>query len=332
MSSAKDSRNLTIGLGLARANSPPSAEAQSVDVSKRTMAGAVGSVSRSLNQFQQEMKTTRDLIAAGHAIIELDPSLVDPSILQDRLGSSAQELSILADSINVHGQQVPILVRHHSTEPNRYQIAYGHRRLAACQLLGRSVLAIVRQLDDTALLVAQGQENTARKNLSFIERALFALRLEERGIGRESIMAALSTDKTELSKLISVAASVPADIISGIGPAPKAGRPRWVRLAKGIKTEAQIKSVRDEMTTLRFVNSSSDERFMLAFAASKTSASRSSEPLSVRAGDGQNLAMTHRMGKRLNIIIDEEKNPQFGQYLVDAIPALFEQFRTSPKP
>jgi len=63
----------------------------------------------------------------------------------------------------------------------------------------------VRSLDDHQLVVAQGVENSARRDLSFIERAMFAKALEDAGYERPVIMASLSTDKTELSKMISVA-------------------------------------------------------------------------------------------------------------------------------
>lgn len=46
-----------------------------------------------------------------------------------------------------------------------YQAAYGHRRLCAARELGIPVKAIVRVLDDHALVMAQGKENAERRNL-----------------------------------------------------------------------------------------------------------------------------------------------------------------------
>jgi ParB family transcriptional regulator, chromosome partitioning protein len=40
--------------------------------------------------------------------------------------------------------------------------------------LGQPVRALVRDFDDAALVMAQGQENGARRDLSFIEKANFA--------------------------------------------------------------------------------------------------------------------------------------------------------------
>jgi ParB family chromosome partitioning protein len=138
----------------------------------------------------------------------------------------------LVQSIAENGQEVPILVRRHPNDEDRYQIAYGHRRLQAVKLLGLKVQAIVRKLDDTDVVIAQGIENSARRNLSYIERAVFALNLELKGFERPVIMKALSTDKTELSKLISVAKAIPAEIVRSVGAAPGIGRRRWMALAQ----------------------------------------------------------------------------------------------------
>ena len=54
------------------------------------------------------------------------------------------------------------------------------------------------------LVLAQGKENSERRDLSFIERAMFAVHLEERGFDRNVVMAALSVDKSEAAKLFAV--------------------------------------------------------------------------------------------------------------------------------
>ena len=57
--------------------------------------------------------------------------------------------------------------------------------------------AIVRALSDDELIIAQGVENSAREDLSFIERAVFALRLETAGRNRVVIQQALAIDRAE---------------------------------------------------------------------------------------------------------------------------------------
>lgn len=72
------------------------------------------------------------------------------------------------------------------------------------------------------MVIAQGKENYDRRDLSF-ERAVFAQRLEDKGFNRNVLMAALSVDKHEIAKLLSVARSMPTSIVQSVGPAPKAG-------------------------------------------------------------------------------------------------------------
>ena len=56
-------------------------------------------------------------------------------------------------------------------------IVFGHRRAKVARDLGINVRAVVKPLADIEHVIAQGQENTARADLSFIERALFAQKL-----------------------------------------------------------------------------------------------------------------------------------------------------------
>ena len=69
-------------------------------------------------------------------------------------------------------------------------------------------------------MLAQGQENNERQNLSFIEKALYAVNLESEGFDRVTIMAALSIDKTNCSKLISTVKRIGRETIEAVGSAP----------------------------------------------------------------------------------------------------------------
>ena len=164
-------------------------------------------------------------------MVELDPALVDPSFVADRLSITSESQEVLIEQIRDHGQQVPILVRPYPGRPGEYQVAYGHRRLSAVRALGAKVRAVVRDLTDAQFVVSQGQENNARTDLSYIERAYFARKLEEGGFDRTVIMAALGVDKAALSKMISLTKRLPPKLIEAIGAAPATGRRRWEELA-----------------------------------------------------------------------------------------------------
>jgi ParB family chromosome partitioning protein len=190
----------------------------------------------SLRDIAREADEMRERIASGEQVLEIDTDLIDPAPFTDRLVIEVDPaFEALVASIRDSGQQVPALVRPHPSRPGRYQAAYGHRRIRACQALQLPVRAVVRTLDDAALAVAQGQENIARRDLSFIEKAVFAAGLESSGLPRAAILQALATDKGDLSRYIAVAKAVPIELARAIGPAPKAGRARWLALAEALR-------------------------------------------------------------------------------------------------
>lgn len=233
-----------------------------------SQSGAIGSVTRSIEALKneaQEARVLRQQMEAGQAVVEVEPSRIVASMIADRLAQGGESLRALVESIRESGQQVPVLLRPHPDGSDRYQVAYGHRRVLAARALGRPVRAVIRPLSDAELVVAQGQENSARTDLSFIERSLFATRLEDAGFDRPVIMAALAIDKTALSKLIGVARRVPVDIIEAIGPAPKAGRDRWLQLADRLQSESDHERARGLLASLAEAETPSDERFQRLF-------------------------------------------------------------------
>lgn len=206
----------------------------------RVLAGPVRTMGLALDKMEQENRAVHDALAKGMAVVEVEPGLIDGSFVRDRIEGDEAGFAEFRASIEARGQEVPILIRPHPESQGRYQVAYGHRRLRAVADLGRKVRAVVRPMTEAELVIAQGVENSARKDLTYIEKAVFAMRLEDRGFERPVIMDALSTDKGELSKLISVARDVPEHLVSAIGPAPKAGRRRWLAMAELLRRPAGV--------------------------------------------------------------------------------------------
>jgi ParB family transcriptional regulator, chromosome partitioning protein len=126
-------------------------------------AGAVRAMNLSLGRLGDEAAAAKELrtaLAAGDKVVELSPAQIEASFIRDRIPTDHDPaLQELISSMRESGQQVPILVRPHPTKENHYQAAYGHRRLRAAVILDRPIKAIVRQLSDDELIVAQGQEN-----------------------------------------------------------------------------------------------------------------------------------------------------------------------------
>jgi ParB family transcriptional regulator, chromosome partitioning protein len=297
--------------------------------------GAIGVVSRSIAELKQQAILAEDLkqkLAGGQAIVELDPSALHPAFLNDRLGVVDDDETLLLESIKANGQQVPILVRPHPERDGEYQIAYGHRRVRSAKALGIRVRAVVRPLSDAELIVAQGTENSARADLSFIERALFAYRLEETGFSRDVIMAALSVDKTVLSKLIAVPSRLPAKLIESIGRAPTVGRDRWLELAAAL-TERTNKIDLEELTqSARFMDAGSDQRFDLVARELTTvqKSKMSTPPIKlVLDEDGHVIAKLDEKPKALVITVSGKPAPGLIEFVATRLPSLLKEFGQS---
>jgi plasmid partitioning protein RepB len=122
-----------------------------------------------------------EMRADGGADVLLNPVQVYDRFPPDRTRHAFEDdaFHALKRSIAEHGQDQPILVRPHATEPDLYEIAYGRRRREACRELGIKVKARVKSLTDDELLRAMVRENEEREALSLYERAAFVRRLGE---------------------------------------------------------------------------------------------------------------------------------------------------------
>jgi ParB family transcriptional regulator, chromosome partitioning protein len=286
---------------------------------------AMGLSLKNLSDEADEARALKAQLATGARVIELDPSLVDPSFVRDRLAEPEGEaFEVFKASLAADGQQVPILVRPAPNDEGRYQAAYGHRRLAALRALGQPVKAIVRELTDEQLIVAQGKENSDRRDLSFIERALFAARLEDRGFPRAALTAALSLQKGNLSTMISVARSIPEPLIVAIGPAPKVGRPRWEQLAALIVNDTR--KWRMAIADPAFATADSDARFE-CILKSLIQRSEVRAPDIVRDQDGTPLAVVNHGKGRVRLTIESRHVPEFGDWLIVQLPEIYASFR-----
>lgn len=311
---------------------PVASEKATTDKSvARVRTGAISAMGSSLQEMAEGAKTAarlQDQLASGEAVVSLDPSTVEGSTIADRLPTTIDpKFDQLKASIAENGQQIPILVRPHPEKVGRYQIAYGRRRLRAAADLGREVSAIVRTLTDRELVVAQGRENLDRADLSFIEKALFALRLEDAGFDRATITAALSTDKSDISRYIAVARSIPEKLAIHIGPASKVGRSRWVALADSLAKPKIMEAAETVLESERFKAADSDARFALIFdIASKRTAKPSRKVKAWSTPKGKKAARIQQEAGRTALIFDEKLVPSFGEYVADQLDHLYVQF------
>lgn len=297
----------------------------------RSASGAVKAMGLSLGGLSRELEDARRLkesLEAGDRIVEIDPALVDASFIADRLSfddTHDPDFSALVESIRTSGQQVPVLVRPHPEKAGRFQAAYGHRRLRAVLRLGTPLRAIVRNLSDAELVLAQGKENTERRNLSFIERALFAHALIKHGFERGVVQDALSLHKADMTRFLQVAEALPFQIAQAIGPAPKVGRARWMELAELLKSEAAQVKAADEVSSERFRAVDSDARFAMLFNRLARKPKAEAAATEIRDGSGRVFARLGNLTRTPRLELTATPDG-FAEFLGEELPGLLERF------
>jgi ParB family transcriptional regulator, chromosome partitioning protein len=300
---------------------------------------AMKGASRSILSSIDELAARADKLIEGETIIDMDPSSIDVSFVQDRLAADDQEFNDLLDAMRERGQDSPILVRPHPSQSGRYMVVFGHRRLRAAKLLGRNVRAVIKELKDRDHVIAQGQENSARANLSFIEKAFFAANLSRLKYDEDNavILAALSIDRTTLSKMLSVA-GLPLEILQAVGPAKGIGRDRWYELKLLLEKPSNHEAARRAISEDGFLNLSSDDRFnalMVRLKAAKIPVRGRSEPhkRNWAPEDGSLAAEMSAEGKRFTLALKARGTDAraFGEYLSENLAQFYEAFRQDTK-
>lgn len=303
--------------------------------------GALGAVTRSIDALAVKAEAAKQIeqkLAAGETIIELDPAVIDDSFVMDRQFQADEPFNELVNAIRERGQDSPVLVRPHPQAEGRYQIVFGHRRVRAARQLGRPVRAIVKQLDDRLHVIAQGQENSARADLSFIERTMFAYRLEQLEFDRETIMSALSIDKTTLSKMLSVTSRIDATILTTIATARSVGRDRWHDLSARLGDTQFTSMVLAYIARNDYLSLDGERRFeVLEKLARNKAVDVASSPMgrgNARLWQRQGAAIKAKImddGKQFTIALKAAEASAFGHYLESNLDRLYEAFEAASK-
>lgn len=308
------------------------------------MSGAVKSMQMSFSAIEEENDRLRAQLKAATAVVELDPAVVVPSFVRDRMDVEGDpRFPLFVESIRSEGQKLPILVRPVPEKSDAFQVAYGHRRLRACQILGIRVKAIVMPLTDEELVLAQGIENAERADLSFIEQALFAIELKNRGFTRETIAKALGRAEEKglayISILTATAGAFPEEFVRKIGPAPSVGRPKWEKLKsyfKDQKLPAKANSaVNGLVASEKWQSLTSDDRFaailrLLGGRGEADSPSAAGQVDQLDLGDGLSVT-TKRTPKATQISIPHDPVPGLSAWLIERLPQLVEEFKQSDR-
>lgn len=297
------------------------------------MRGASKSMKVSIDSLAEDARRMMD----GETIVEISPDLIDSSFVNDRLGLDDDAFQELKASIEKGQQDTPVLLRPHPEASGRFMVVFGHRRVRAAAELGRMVRAVVKSMDDVAHILAQGHENTARADLSFIEKAVFARSLADIGQPKDVIMSALTVDGTLLSRMLSVAQQIPRDIIDAVGPAKQIGRDRWEGFKKLMTVPANVKLAQQLVTDQSFAKLQSDARFELLLsklsekgrALRKKTKRATPEKRTWTANGGRIKGVVGKSGKAFSVSLTSTDASEFGNYLAENLDGLYEAFLSS---
>lgn len=293
--------------------------------------------SRSMMQSLDELAETSIRMLEGETVVALDPELLEGSFVADRIGDDQEDYVQLREAIRQSGQSTPILVRPHPDAEGRYMIVFGHRRARAARDLQVPVRAVIKPLEDIAHVIAQGQENTARSDLTFIEKARFAKKLAANGMSKDVVKIALTIDDTLLSRMLAVADTVPEAVLDAVGAAKGVGRDRWEELKKLVQIPANAESACAFVKTDSFRHTVERERFNLLLAELKNAKKlkkKQTASASVRQFDvaAKTVAVTTRTaGKTFTLALTSKDASRFGAFLSDQLESLYQTFQREAK-
>ncbi len=200
--------------------------------------------------------------------------------------------------------------------------------------------ALSSRYSDQELVLAQGQENSVRADLSFIERARFAQSLVELNYGRDVVMSALAVDKTTVSRMLSVTTRFPSAVIEAIGPAPGIGRDRWVELAGHVEAQAALPGLEELFESEAFCAAGSDDRFNLIADLLKTGEGTTPRNAGKERGqgprhdvqswapsEGDTLVTLKHRARSCVMNIDQRQAPGFGDFLLRHMDRLYREYQ-----
>lgn len=141
------------------------------------------------------------VVSAQDRLRDIPVQQIRPNPLQPRKDFNEEELQELEASIRASGLLQPISVR---TRPGGFELIAGERRFRAVKRLGwTTVPAVVRDIDDEALLTLALIENLQREDLNPMDEAQGYQRLaQEFGLSQQQIADAVGKDRSTVANLL----------------------------------------------------------------------------------------------------------------------------------
>lgn len=300
-------------------------------LTRRHSSPVISNVGRALTHLSEDV------------IVSLDPSKVEASPFKDRFEYDAEadeKFGALKFSIATEGQRIPVLVRPHPTKSDHYQLAYGRRRrdaiLAIMEESDRpeavKIKAYVRDLSDRQLIEEQTLENGPREDLSWIEKAMWAVQLKSSGISQRETASIMGLSEVAVSQMFRVTSVIPEDIIFAIGRAQAAGRPKWTAFAELLKDRSRVGAVRKIVASAEFQQADGAERISQAMRAATSPVHRGEEHVQDEILD---FAIGGRVFGRMKstlsgtIVTIPKKEQVFARWLAERMPELMREFNAA---
>jgi ParB family chromosome partitioning protein len=144
-------------------------------------------------------------VRLSEGIVNIEIEKIAPNPLAERL--EVLDIDELSKSIAIHGQLSPIRVRRDPSNPLRYQVIFGHRRLLALKAIGsKYATAEVVEASDEEMIVFALAENLERDNYTDYEKALLIEKLYKHfGKSVDEIAKMLAKSKSYVSQHLSMA-------------------------------------------------------------------------------------------------------------------------------
>ena len=188
---------------MARHKAPSFLAGREVGRKKRTEDFAISSAEKEkLEKIQQEAASITDVSAVPLIPFEL----IDPNPFQKRRKMDEDKLEELRNDMRAHGITTLLIGRRNPTNPERIQIAYGHRRIEAAKHVGTftGYPILLKDLSDWDMRWLLIGENRYREDLTPLEEGYLLKGLLESGMTQEEAAAAYQISRGTLRDLVAL--------------------------------------------------------------------------------------------------------------------------------
>lgn len=254
--------------------------------------------------LKNELKVWSDATPAK----KLDPASVLPSKWANRHSDSFENKdfeALKADVQSAGGNVQAIKVRPVAgSQPQRYEIVFGHRRHRACLELGLPVLAVIEPINEQALFVEMDRENRQRADLRPYEQGEMYRRALDEGlyVSLRKLADAIGVQAPNVSVAVKIA-RLPAEVLDAF-PSRLDIQYRWgAPLSDALEKDKDMVLARARAITAEksVAPRGAAQVYQELVGISKTASGASSRE--IKQGDAT-VIVVKRVGKKVSFEID----------------------------